>query len=44
MKTKNYLILCVTFSLVLAITLLYVPGVSDTVERLMLDFLSSNAR
>lgn len=44
MKTKNYLILCATITVVLVISLLYVPGVSDTVEQLMLGFLSTYAR
>jgi hypothetical protein len=43
-KTKNYLILCATITVVLVVTLLYVPGVSDTVEQLMLAFLSTNAQ
>lgn len=42
-KTKNYMILCAVITVVLVISLLYVPGVSDTVERLMLGFLSTNA-
>ena len=44
MKNKNYLILCATITVVIVVILLFVPGVSDTVERLMLGFLSTNAR
>ena len=44
MKTKNYLILCATITVILVIGLLYVPDVSDTVEQLMLGFLSTYAQ
>ena len=44
MKTKNYVILCTAITVVLVISVLYVPAFSDTVERLMLRFLSTNAR
>lgn len=44
MTTRNYLLLCVSISAVVALSLLYVPGLSDTVEQLMLLFLSTNAR
>ena len=44
MKARNYLILCASISAVIAIALLYVPGMSDTVEQYMLYFLSTNAR
>ncbi len=44
MKTKNYLILCAAITVVLVVSLLYIPAVSDTVEQLMLVFLSTNAR
>jgi hypothetical protein len=43
-KTKNYLMLCAAISVVLVVGLLYVPGLSDTVEQYMLFFLSTNAR
>ena len=44
MKTKNYFILCVAITVILVIGLLYVPGVSDALEWLMLGFLSTFAR
>lgn len=44
MSTKNYLILCLIITLVWVPLLLFVPAVSDNVERLMLWFLSTNAR
>jgi len=43
-KTKNYLILCAAITLALVISLLYLPGFSDTVEQLMLLFLSTFSR
>ena len=44
MSTRTYLIVCLCITIILVPTLLYVPAVSDTVEQLMLWFLSSNAR
>ena len=44
MTMKNYLILCAVVTAVVALSLLYVPGLSDTVEQYMLMFLSTNAR
>ena len=44
MSTKNYLILCSVVTVVLVVGLLYIPGVSDTVEQQLLRFLSTNAR
>ena len=44
MSTRNYLLLCAGLSAALVLALLYVPGFSDTVEGLMLLFLSTNAR
>lgn len=44
MKIKNYLLLCAGVSLVVALTVLYVPGVATSVERQLLIFLSTNAR
>jgi len=43
-KTKNYFILCTAITVALVISLLYVPGLSDTVEQLILGFLATNAR
>ena len=44
MKTKTYLLLCALITLVWVPLLLFVPAVSQTVEQLMLLFLSTNAR
>jgi hypothetical protein len=44
MKGKNYLILCVAVSIIVASTILFVPGVSDSFETRLLTFLSTNAR
>ena len=44
MTTKNYLILCAAVTVIWVPALLFVPVVSDTVEQLMLLFLSTNAR
>lgn len=44
MNGKNYLILCVAVSVVVALSILYVPGLSDTFEGRLLTFLSTNAR
>jgi len=44
MKMKNYLFLCIAVSAVVALTILFVPGVAGTLERELLSFLSTNAR
>ena len=44
MKTKNYMILCGAITVVLVISLLFIPSVSDTVEQVMLGFLATFAR
>ncbi len=44
MKARNYLILCVVVAVVVALTVLYVPGVAETIETQLLTFLSTNAR
>ncbi len=44
MKTKTYLITCVAVTVVVALTLLFVPAVSDTVEGVMLAFLATYSR
>ena len=41
MKTKNYLILCAAITVVLVLSLLLVPQVSDTAEQVMLGFLAT---
>jgi len=44
MKTKNYLILCAVITVIWSATLILVPAVSDTVEQIMIGFLSTYAR
>lgn len=44
MKAKSYLILCGFLAVVWAATLSLVPAVSDTVEQLIISFLSTYAR
>ena len=44
MKTKSYLIICLVVSVSVVAAVLYIPGVSDTIEQLVLLFLSTNAR
>lgn len=44
MKMKTYLILCVIVTVVVAGTVLFVPGVSEHIEQELLTFLSTNAR
>ena len=43
MTTKTYLTLCAATIVVWPLALLYIPGVSDTVELLILLFLSTAA-
>lgn len=43
MSTRNYLILCALIALLWVPILLLVPAVAETVEGLMLQFLSTNA-
>ena len=44
MKARGYLILCAVIAVAWAVILLSVPTVSDTVEQLMIGFLSTYAR
>ena len=44
MKMANYLFLCVVISAAVAVTVLYAPGVAETIESRLLVFLSTNAR
>ena len=44
MKTKTYLVICVVVTVVVALTILFVPAVSDTVEGVMLAFLATYSR
>ncbi len=43
MKWRTYLLLCVVLSVVVSGSILVMPGLSDTLEGLLLGFLSSNA-
>ena len=44
MKAKNYATLCAAIVVVTALAVLYIPGVSETIETAMLGFLAANAR
>lgn len=44
MKAKSYIMVCVAVSVVVSLTILFVPGVSQTIERELLTFLATNAR
>jgi len=44
MRTKNYLILCAAVTVAVVLSVLFVPGLSDTIEGLLLLFLSTSAR
>ena len=44
MKTKTYLVTCAAVTVVVALTILFVPAVSDTVEGVMLGFLATYSR
>lgn len=44
MKAANYLLLCAVVTVVVALTVLFVPGVADAIEVALLTFLSTNAR
>jgi len=44
MKGRNYLLLCGAVATVVALTVLFVPGVADAIETTLLIFLSTNAR
>lgn len=44
MKARNYIMVCVAVSVVVSLTILFVPGVSQTIERELLTFLATNAR
>jgi len=43
MTLKNYLILCAAGSLLTVLTLLIAPGIGETIEGLLIAFLSSTA-
>jgi hypothetical protein len=44
MRAKNYLLLCLAVAVVVASTILFVPGVAEAIETRLLIFLSTNAR
>jgi hypothetical protein len=43
MTLRNYLILCAAGSLLTVLILLLVPGVGESIEGLLIAFLSTNA-
>lgn len=43
MKTRSYLVLCASVTAVWVVALLLVPPFAQTIEQLMLAFLSSSA-
>lgn len=44
MKGKSYLLLCIALSTVIAVSILFVPGLADSLETWLLRVLSTNAR
>jgi len=44
MTMKNYLLLCALITVVVVVGVLYIPGLSDTIEQVLLTFLATNAR
>ena len=44
MSMRTYLILCAAVALATALVVLFAPGVSENIERVVLGFLSRNAR
>lgn len=43
MRLSNYLILCLLLSVVIVVSILFIPSVGQTIEGAVLGFLSSNA-
>lgn len=43
MRARNYLLLCVTVAVAVSLTVLFVPGVGDSIERVLLGFLATHA-
>jgi hypothetical protein len=44
MKTRSYLVLCACVTAVWVVALLSIPAFAQSIEQLMLLFLSTNAR
>jgi hypothetical protein len=44
MTMKNYSILCAAITVTVVLSVLYIPGLSDAIEQVMLVFLATNAR
>ena len=44
MSMRSYLLLCLAVAVAVCLTVLFVPGVGDSIERVVLGFLSRNAR
>ena len=43
MKTKIYLALLISISLLVSLAILFIPGLAESIETWMLGFLSRNA-
>lgn len=43
MRMFNYIVLCLIIAIAVAITVMYVPGVAETIETRLLAFLATNA-
>lgn len=43
MRMRSYLMLCVAVAAVVSLTVLFVPGVGDSIEWLLLGFLATHA-
>ena len=44
MTMKNYSILCAGITVTVVLGVLYIPGLSDAIEQVLLVFLATNAR
>ncbi|MDD9896973.1 MAG: hypothetical protein OXU24_14505 [Gammaproteobacteria bacterium] len=44
MTAKNYSILCITVAAVTAAMIIFVPGLAESIEQSLLQFLAANAR
>ncbi len=44
MTGKNYAILCAAVAVVTAAMILFVPGLAESIEQSLLQFLAANAR
>jgi hypothetical protein len=44
MTARNYVLLCASITVLTVLSILFVPGLSDTIESRMLTFLVTNSR